>query len=76
MTWEKVGSLKDVHRCSKPHYVDEGIESGDIIRCEECGQHWKCKGVDYGMQWDPYDRGVLEWERGEYMTTIIWVVEK
>lgn len=76
MSWEKVSSPKDAHRCSKPYYVDDGVSANDIIRCDECGQHWKCASVDYGMQWEPYDRGVLIWEKGNYVTTTIWVAEK
>jgi len=72
MSWEKVSSPKDEHRCSKPRYVGEGFDNGDIIRCEECGQHWKCTGAEWGMQWDPLPRGELKWEKGNLVTKTVW----
>jgi len=62
MSWTKV-EVNKPHRCEKPYYVGEGVESGEVIRCDECAALWKCVGVDYGMQWDPFPQGVLKWEQ-------------
>lgn len=61
MGWTKVETDKP-HRCDKPYFFNEGITVGDTIRCD-CGQHWEAVGTDWGMQWDPYSRGVLKWKK-------------
>jgi hypothetical protein len=71
MSWKKVSSPKDVHRCDKPRYVNEGVDIGDIIECD-CGQQWKCIGAEYGMQWDPLPRGELRWEKGILRQKTTW----
>lgn len=61
MTWHKVVKV-DPHRCDKPYYVNEGVVPGEVIACDECGKQWECIGTDYGVQWDPYPRGILKWK--------------
>lgn len=61
MGWTKV-DMKEPHVCDKPYYAGEGVSTGDVVRCD-CGLHWKCTGVDHGMQWDPFPRGVLQWKK-------------
>lgn len=61
MGWTKVAPVVR-HNCDRPYHVGDGVVAGDVIRCD-CGQHWKCTGSDWGMQWDPYPRGVLLWEK-------------
>lgn len=61
-TWEMVEKKSDPHICSTPRKPGQGVGVGDLIRCKECGQHWKCTGTDSGMQWDSY-RTVLVYKR-------------
>lgn len=61
MGWKKV-EIEEPHTCDKPYAVNSGIGAGDVVECD-CGQQWKCKAVDYGMQHDPLPYGVLKWKK-------------
>jgi hypothetical protein len=62
-TWELVYENKP-HYCTKPQLAAShpDLTVGCIIKCTECGQHWKYIGTDSGMQWDPYP-AVINWEK-------------
>ena len=55
MSWEKV-EIQKPHHCGTPTLVSmhPELSVGDVIKCTDCGQHWKHSGTDSGMQWDPY----------------------
>lgn len=65
MGWTKIEPVRP-HVCDKPYYADhsdaENFITGDMVRCD-CGTVWICEGTDWGMQWDPYPRGVLKWKK-------------
>jgi hypothetical protein len=63
LTWTKVEVPKP-HYCGIPSLASlhPELDYGDIISCDQCGQHWKLTGKDSGMQWDPYQTR-LEWTK-------------
>ena len=57
MGWEMVKKKEVPHTCEVKGALYSGqVAEGDVIRCDECCQHWEAYMTDGGPQWDPYPR--------------------
>lgn len=54
----------DVHRCHKPAY-DSTVSVGDRWVCDDCGQVWRVRGIDWGPQHDPFPQPSITWDEVE-----------